>query len=53
MTYYDDIINFIKSKNKKGIIEGGQLTHINDISKIKGTIIGKRTARFKCYYRLA
>lgn len=53
MNYYEDIVNFIKSKNKKGIIEGGHITHVDDISKIKGTIIVKRTARFKCYYRSA
>lgn len=53
INYYDDIVSFIISKNKKGIIEGGCLTKIDDISKIKGTIIVKRTARFKCYYRSA
>lgn len=53
MDYYDDIINFIENKKKKGIIEGGNITHIDDISKLKGTIIIKRTARFKCYYRAA
>ena len=53
MNYYNDIVNFIKSKNKKGIIEGGHLTHVDDLAKIKGTIIVKRTARFKCYYRAA
>ena len=53
MNYYDDIVNFIKKKKKKGIIEGGHITHVDDISKIKGTIIVKRTARFKCYYRSA
>ena len=53
MDYYEYIVDFIKCKNKKGIIEGGQITHIDDISKIKGTIIVKRTARFKCYYRSA
>ncbi len=48
--YYDDIVKFIKSKNKKGIIEGGQLAHL-EIDKIKGTVIVKRTARIKCYLR--
>lgn len=51
--YYDDIVNYIKTKNKKGIIEGGHLMHISDIAKFRGTIIVKRTARFKCYYRSA
>ena len=35
MSYYDDIVKFIKSKNKKGIIEGGYITQVDDISKIK------------------
>lgn len=51
--YYEDIVQFIKSKNKKGIIEGGHLMHITDISKFKGTVIVKRTGRLKCYYRSA
>ena len=50
---YDDIVMFIKKKKKKGIIEGGHIVKINDISKIKGTVVVKRTARFKCYYRSA
>lgn len=51
--YYEDIVQFIKSKNKKGIIEGGHLMHITDISRFKGTVIVKRTGRLKCYYRSA
>lgn len=51
MCYYQDIVDFIVSKNKKGIIEGGFLLNIEDISKLKGTVIVKRTARFKCFYR--
>ena len=51
MNYYDDIVEFIKSKNKKGIIEGGEIANIDFISKLRGTIIVKRTARFKCFYR--
>ena len=53
MVYYDDIVEYIKGKNKKGIIEGGHIMHVDDISKLKGTVIVKRTARFKCYYRSA
>lgn len=53
LDFYDDIIAFIKKENKKGIIEGGSISNINDISKLKGTVIVKRTARFKCYYRAA
>lgn len=51
MNYYDSIIKFIKSKNKKGIIVGGHITHVSNLSKLKGTIIVKRTARIKCSYR--
>jgi len=51
INYYDDIVKFIKEKNKKGIIEGGNIIHISNISKLKGLVIVKRTARFKCYYR--
>ena len=51
--FYDEIVSFIKSKNKKGIIVGGHLMHMKNISDFKGTIIVKRTARFKCFYRSA
>lgn len=51
MNYYDSIIKFIKSKNKKGVIVGGHITHVSNLSKLKGTIIVKRTARIKCSYR--
>lgn len=50
--YYEDIVKYIKDKNKKGIIEGMN-SNIKDVSIFKGTIIVKRTARFKCYYRSA
>lgn len=51
--YYDDIVKYIRSKNKKGIIEGGQLLDIDELSILKGEVIVKRTARLKCYYRSA
>ncbi len=51
MLYYNDMIEFILSKNKKGIIEGGHLMHLEKISDFKGTVIVKRTARIKCYLR--
>lgn len=51
MLYYNDMIEFILSKNKKGIIEGGHLMHMKNISDFKGTVIVKRTARIKCYLR--
>lgn len=50
--YYDDMVQFIRDKQKKGIIEGGHLTHM-EIEKLEGTIIVKRTARLKCYFRSA
>lgn len=53
ITYYDDIVKFIQKKCKKGVIEGGHLVHMEDISHFKGVVIVKRTARFKCYYRSA
>lgn len=53
MLYYDDMVDFIQSRNKKGIIEGGHLMHLDNISNFKCTIIVKRTARFKCFYRSA
>ena len=49
--YYQDIINFIKEKNKKGIIEGITLTDINDISILKGKVIVKRTGVLKSFLR--
>ena len=49
--YYDDIVNYIKAKDKKGIIEGYNLIKINDILKFRGHVIVKRTPRFKCFYR--
>lgn len=51
--YYCDIISFFEKSDKKVIIEGGCLADNSLISKLKGTIIVKRTARFKCYYRSA
>jgi hypothetical protein len=51
MIYYSTIVEFINSNNKKGIIEGGHLTHVKNIDDFKGTIVVKRTARFKCAYR--
>lgn len=51
MLYYNDMIEFILSKNKKGIIEGGHLMHMKNISDFKGTVIVKRTPRIKCYLR--
>ncbi len=51
--YYKDIVDFILSQDKKGIIEGGHLCKVESIDDLTGTLIIKRTARFKCYYRSA
>lgn len=47
---YNDIINYILSKNKKGLIEGNVIQSIEP-KKLKGTIIVKRTSTHKCYKR--
>jgi hypothetical protein len=49
--YYYDMVEYIRVKNKKGIIEGGFINEINLIPKLKGEVIVKRTAKIKCYYR--
>ena len=48
--YYNDIVNYILKKNKKGIIEGNAIQDINPIN-FKGEVIVKRTATFKCFKR--
>ena len=50
--YYDVIVDYIKKTKKVGYIEGGSISDINDISKIKGTIIVKRTPILKCFIRV-
>lgn len=49
--YYPDIIKYIKTKKKIGIIEGGSIADIDNIKVLRGTVIVKRAARIKCYYR--
>ena len=40
-----------KNKNKKLLIEGNLILEINPISKLKGTVIIKRTGIIKCFIR--
>lgn len=47
---YNDIIDYILSKNKNGLIEGNVIQSINPKS-LKGTIIIKRTGVYKCFKR--
>lgn len=46
---YSEIVKYIKSKNKYGIIEGYQLINVKKISVLKGKIIVKRESVYNCY----
>ena len=48
---YDEIINFAKKNKKKLIIEGNVIYDIEPITKLKGTVIVKRTGVLKCFLR--
>lgn len=48
---YNDIVNYILSKNKKALIEGNIIQGIDPITLLKGKIIIKRTGVFKCFIR--
>lgn len=48
--YYNDIVEYIKSKNKIAIIEGNVIQDINP-KLLKGKIVIKRTAKVKSYIR--
>ena len=48
---YDDIVEFIDSKNKKAMIEGNVIYDIAPITKLKGIVIVKRTGIVKCFIR--
>lgn len=48
---YNDIVSYEKNKNKKLLIEGNLILEINPISKLKGTVIIKRTGIIKCFIR--
>ena len=47
---YNDIAEYILSKNKKGLIEGNVIQNI-DPKQLKGKIIIKRTASYKSFKR--
>ena len=47
---YNDIVEYILSKNKKGLIEGNVIQNI-DPKQLKGKIIIKRTASYKSFKR--
>ncbi len=50
--YYNEIVKHIlKTYQKKVFIEGNVLQEIQPITSLKGTIIIKRTAIFKCFIR--
>ena len=48
---YNDIVSYAKNKNQKLLIEGNLILEINPISKLKGTVIIKRTGIIKCFIR--
>lgn len=48
---YNDILDFIKKKNKKALIEGNIIYDIKPIILLKGTVIVKRTGIIKCFIR--
>jgi len=48
---YNDIVCYIKSKNKKGLIEGNIIQEIEPITDLKGLIVVKRTGVIKSYIR--
>ena len=48
---YIDIINYIKKENKKGLIEGNTIQDITPITKLRGKVIVKRTAKIKSFIR--
>lgn len=50
--YYKETVNYIlKSEKKKVFIEGNALQDIKPVILLKGTVIVKRTAVFKCFVR--
>lgn len=48
---YNDIVEYIQKKHKKGLIEGNIIQNINPITQLKGKIIIKRTGVVKCFIR--
>lgn len=48
---YNDIIDYIKKKNKKVLIEGNLILGIDPITQLKGKVIVKRIGVIKSYIR--
>ncbi len=48
---YWDILEFIRKKKKKAMIEGNIIYDIKPITELKGTVIVKRTGVIKCFIR--
>lgn len=48
---YNDIIDYIKKKNKKALIEGNIIQDIEPITQLKGKVIVKRTGVIKSFIR--
>ena len=48
---YNDIIEYIKYKKKKALIEGNIIQDIESITLLKGKVIVKRTGIIKCFIR--
>lgn len=48
---YLDIIDYVRSKKKKIIIEGNILQEISPITNLKGKVIVKRTSKIKSFIR--
>lgn len=49
--YYLLIVNYLKNTNKTGYIEGGSISEIENVNKIIGSVVVKRTGVFKCFIR--
>ncbi len=48
---YNDIVDYIKKKDKKALIEGNIIQEIEPITQLKGKIIIKRTGIIKSFIR--
>ena len=48
---YNDIIEYIKYKKKKALIEGNIIQDIESITLLKGKVVVKRTGVIKCFIR--
>ncbi len=51
INYYNDIVAYIKNKNKKALIEGNAIQDIEPTKQLKGKVIVKRTGVIKCFIR--